>query len=135
MSLNSFYIKNIRKLSFLDFSLLKLSFFSIGLTIMVSYPKALILDWWAYLLLLLVCCEGLWIELFDSGKKKGLWGRFDNFIKNARVGHLDLLFLAMLFVSGLLSKFFPVLLSVSWVDYLIIAIITGIKPFYKIFSK
>lgn len=135
MSLNSYSIKHIRKLNMFDFSLLKLSFFTLALAIMVSYPKALILDWWVYLLLLLVCCEGLWLDFFEKTKKKGLTGKFENFMKNARVVHIDLLFLAMIFSAGIVVKLIPELLTVNWLDYIIISIITGIKPYYKMFSK
>ncbi len=127
MSLNSYYNKKIAKLDIMDVGLMKFAYLSISLMVLTFYPVALLMDWWAYLIIALIPAMGLWIKLFDKTTKKGLKAKYDNFMKKMVMTDLVLLFLAMFFVAAMLAVLIPTLMTVVWYKYLVCYFVLALR--------
>jgi len=129
MTAESFLSKKLQKFSILDLALVKSVYFVFGLLIFVLYPNLSALDWWFYLVLLMMCAMPLEVHLFSQSGS--LIQKMHAFLKTNNPSNQVLLFLSVFFSACMFGVWFPVLVSGAWWLYVIIMIPLAIKPMTK----
>jgi hypothetical protein len=126
MSTESYLENNLRKFSLFDFALVKLTYLAVSLLIFSLYSKLDLLDWWFYLVAFLICAMPLWVYLYSL--PGNLTAKKQEYIKHNNPSNQILLFLSIFFFACLFSVWFPVLVSLHWWVYVILAVVFAIKP-------
>jgi Ca2+/Na+ antiporter len=116
----------LQKFSILDFSLIKLVYFFVGLLVFVLYPKLNHLAWWFYLMIALLSALPLWIHLFSQ--KGSFFEKTHVYLKTNNSANQVLLFFSCSFFSFMLAILFPIIVSFKWWVYVIIGCVLAIKP-------
>lgn len=129
MTAESYLSKKLQKFSILDLALVKSVYFVFGLLILVLYPNLSALDWWFYLVLLIMCAMPLEVHLFSQ--PGGLVKKIHAYLKTNNPSHQVLLFLSVFFSACMFGVLFPMLVSGAWWLYVIIMIPLAIKPMTK----
>ncbi len=126
MTTERYLSKQLQKFSILDLTLVKLVYLVFGILIFSLYSELTLLSWWFYFALALLCNCPLLIHLFSQ--KGPLVEKIQKYIKTNNPSNQVLLFLNVFFLALMLCTLIPVLASASWWVYVILMIITGIKP-------
>jgi len=129
MTAESFLSKKLQKFSILDLALVKSVYFVFGFLIFALYPNLSALDWWFYLVLLIMCAMPLEVHLFSQ--KGSLVKKMHAFLKTNNPSNQVLLFLSVFFSACMLGVLLPVLVSGPWWLYVIIIVPLAVKPMTK----
>lgn len=130
MSSETFLSEKLRLFNVTEYILVMLVYFVVGLLIVSIYPPLRSIDWWFYVLLIIVCVFPLIIHLISQPGDK-LKSKFSSCVKSNSPSLQVLLFLVMFFLSCVAELIFPFLVQVKWWLYLIIIVILSIKPLQK----
>ena len=129
MTAENFLSKKLQKFSILDLALVKSVYFVFGLLIFVLYPSLSALDWWFYLVLLILCAMPLEVHFFSQ--KGNMTAKAKAFLKTNNPSNQVLLFLSVFFSASMFGLLFPVLVHGFWWVYVVIMIPLAIKPMTK----
>lgn len=130
MSSETYFSEKLRLFNVIEYILVMLVYFVVGLLIVSIYPPLRGIDWWFYLLLMIVCVFPLIIHLI-SQPGDTLKSKLYSCVKSNSPSLQVLLFLAMFFLSCIAEFIFPFLVQVKWWLYLIIIVILSLKPLQK----
>ena len=130
MSAETFLSEKLRRFDVVEYMLVMMVYFVVGLWIASCYPPLRLIGWWFYLLLIITCAFPLIIHLI-SQPGDNLQSKFSSCVKSNAPSLQVLLFLAMLFTSCVLVSFVPILTQVTWWMYLTLIVILSLKPLKK----
>lgn len=129
MNAESFLSRQLQKFTLVDLSLVKSVYFVFGLMIFAIYPRLSFIDWWFYLILVIVCWLPLAIHFFSQEGE--LLEKAHAFLKTNNPANQVLLFLSTFFFAFMFGVLIPILAMVYWWMYLIILLGLAIKPLTK----
>lgn len=130
MSAETFLSKKLRLFNIIEYILVMAVYFIVGLLIVSIYPPLRAIDWWFYLILMIVCVFPLIIHLI-SQPGDTLKSKLNSCVKSNSASLQVLLFFVMFFFSCITELIFPILIHVKWWVYLIFIVILSIKPLQK----
>ena len=130
MSAETFLSEKLRRFDILDYILVMIVYYILGLMILSVYPPLQNIAWWFYFILLLICIFPLLIHLI-SQEGETLTSKFRSCVKANSPSLQVLLSLGMLFAAGVIISFIPVLIHVKWWIYLALMILFSLKPLKK----
>jgi hypothetical protein len=126
MSVESYLEAKLQRFSILDLSLVKSVYFVFGLLLCSLYPKLLMLNWWFYLILVVLCALPLEVHLFSQ--KGNLIEKMTAYLKTNNPSNQVLLFLSVFFFSAMIAVLLPFLTYAYWWVYVILMVCLAIKP-------
>ncbi|KTC85310.1 hypothetical protein [Legionella cincinnatiensis] len=130
MSAETYLSKKLHRFDLIDYVLVMIVYFVVGLLIFSIYPPLRGIDWWFYLLLLIIGIFPLIIHLV-SRPGDTLKSKFHSCVKTNTPALQVLLFLGMFFFSCIMELIFPIFDQVPLWVYLIIIVILSLKPLQK----
>lgn len=126
MSVETYLEEKLQKFSVIDITFVKLVYFVFGLLIVSLYPKLLLLNWWFYLILTILCAFPLEIHLFSQ--QGSLLERMTAYLKTNNPSNQVLLFLSVFFFASMIACILPFLTYFYWWIYIILIVGLAIKP-------
>lgn len=127
MSFEQYLSSKLSRFSFLEYVLVMVVYFFFSLLITSFYTTLERIDWWFYLILVLICAFPLLVHLFSQpGVHFG--EKFNSCLKNNNPSLQINLFFAVFFFAQFLIVLFPILAQGAWWIYVILIVIFAILP-------
>lgn len=130
MDAETFFSEKLRRFNVTEYILVMLVYYVVGLWIVSGYPPLRGVDWWFYLLMIMICVFPLIAHLI-SQPGDTLKAKFLPCVKSNSPSLQVLLFLVMFFLACLVVSIFPIFVNIRWWAYLIITLILSVKPIQK----
>lgn len=127
MSFEEYLCSKLSRFSIIEYILVMLVYFTIGLLITSFYTVLQSIGWWFDLIVVGVCAFPLIVHLVSQpGDHFG--EKIQSCLKNNTPALQILLFLAAFFFALFLTALFPILAQAKWWIYVILIVVLAIQP-------
>lgn len=130
MTIDSYLSEKLSRFNIVDYFFVISVYIVFSLLIAALYDKLAFIDWWFYLILMILSMFPLFSR-FISQPGAHLTEKMRSCLKNNGPMQQVLLFFTTFFLAMMLVDFFPVLASGVWWFYVVIMVVLAIKPLQK----
>lgn len=130
MTIESYLSAKLSRFNIIDLFFVISVYIVFSLLIAELYGKLALIDWWFYLILMILSMLPL-LARFVSQPGGKVTDKMQSCLKNNGPMQQVLLFFTTFFLAMILVDFFPVLASGVWWIYVVIMVVLAIKPLQK----
>lgn len=130
MNAEKFFSEKLRRFNVTEYILAMSVYFVVSLWIVSVYAPLRGIDWWFYLLMIIICVFPLIVHLISQPGDR-LKAKFLPCVKSNSPSLQVLSFFVMFFLACIVVSIFPIFVNISWWAYLIMILILSVKPIQK----